>query len=138
MGFLENYTLWTICFSFILDTVLCTSLQTSSTFPFASVNITYFAGVPFSCIWKNDIKTTKGLKKWNCLDDRFKYELNSYKRDISCHIQWQQLQFFFWLVLFNLTIFWVCDKRSLFSKTEIMLTLERFPFAWYDTAIFSK
>ena len=50
-----------------LQEVFCTSIQTLSTSPFASLNITFFAGIPFHLFQKrHKAKIPKGFRKWNC------------------------------------------------------------------------
>ena len=49
-----------------LSEVFCTSIRTLSTSLFASLNVTFFADVPFSPISKASKRYPKVFKKWNC------------------------------------------------------------------------
>ena len=50
-----------------LSDVFCTTIQTLSTSQFASLNITFFADIPFRLFQKcHEAKISKGFRKWNC------------------------------------------------------------------------
>ena len=71
-----------------LATDLCTSKQTLSTFPLASLNVTFSQAFLFRVFQKVSQRHPKILKRNETVSKGpVKFELNSYKRNISCHIQ---------------------------------------------------
>ena len=71
-----------------LATDLCTSKQTLSTFSLAFLNVTFSQALLFRVLQKVSQRHPKILKRNETVSEGpVKYELNSYKHNISCHIQ---------------------------------------------------
>ena len=109
-----------------------TSLQTLSTSSFSSINVTFFADVPFYRVFQNRQKISKGLNtslvvtivrsatSVTKMISR-KYKLNSMYLKERCWFVAQPSEINLFLtrsrvVMFYLTIFWVHENSTSFSE----------------------
>ena len=146
------------CWSLYLATEL-------STFSFASLNVTFFAAVPFwhiqgfQEIWTVSqiiVKTATSVKKCFLLSTNFMY-LNKKCLFILWAIRISLVaksndnshSFFLWVVLLNLTIYWVRENNAFIFRTqksvnikaelfgvELSTNISMSDFAWHGPGSF--